>query len=56
MARSIGIESVPSLLKEMEVIKMAFRPTRFLIEGELDNTCQGKVTGWMNSIIRVKGK
>ena len=26
---------------------MAFRPTRFLIEGELDNTHPGKVTGWM---------
>ena len=26
---------------------MAFRPTRFLIEGELDNTHPGKVMGWM---------
>ncbi len=26
---------------------MAWRPTRFLIEGELDNTNPGKVTGWM---------
>jgi len=26
---------------------MAFRPTRLLIEGELDNTHPGKVTGWM---------
>ena len=26
---------------------MAWRPTRYLIEGELDNTIQGKVTGWM---------
>ena len=26
---------------------MAWRPTRYLIEGELDNTVLGKVTGWM---------
>ena len=26
---------------------MAWRPTRYLIEGELDNTHLGKVTGWM---------
>lgn len=26
---------------------MAWRPTRYLIEGELDNTVRGKVTGWM---------
>ena len=26
---------------------MAFRPTRFLIEGMLDNTTPNKVTGWM---------
>jgi hypothetical protein len=26
---------------------MAWRPTRYLIEGELDNTAAGKVTGWM---------
>ena len=26
---------------------MAWRPTRYLIEGELDNTIPGKVTGWM---------
>ena len=26
---------------------MAWRPTRFLIEGELDNTIPGKVVGWM---------
>lgn len=26
---------------------MAWRPTRYLIEGELDNTQRGKVTGWM---------
>ena len=30
-----------------EVIRMAWRPTRFLKEGELDNTVHGKVTGWM---------
>lgn len=47
MARSTNTESVPSHLKELEVIKMAFRPTRFLIEGMLDNTTPNKVTGWM---------
>ncbi len=26
---------------------MAWRPTQYLIEGELDNTVAGKVTGWM---------
>jgi hypothetical protein len=26
---------------------MAWRPTEYLIEGELDNTIPGKVTGWM---------
>ncbi len=26
---------------------MAWRPTRFLLEGELDNTNLGKVSGWM---------
>jgi len=26
---------------------MAWRPTRYLTEGELDNTIPGKVTGWM---------
>jgi len=26
---------------------MAWRPTRYLLEGELDNTKRGKVTGWM---------
>ena len=26
---------------------MAWRPTQHLIEGELDNTVPGKVTGWM---------
>lgn len=26
---------------------MAWRPTRYLVEGELDNTYPGKVTGWM---------
>ena len=26
---------------------MAWRPTRFLLEGTLDNTLPGKVTGWM---------
>lgn len=31
---------------------MAFRPTRYLIEGELDNTKLGVVTGW----VRLAGK
>ena len=26
---------------------MAWRPTRYLIEGELNNTVLGKITGWM---------
>ncbi|MCK4344994.1 MAG: hypothetical protein KAX05_06880 [Bacteroidales bacterium] len=26
---------------------MAWRPTKYLVEGELDNTISGKVTGWM---------
>ena len=26
---------------------MAWRPTEYLIEGELDNTVSGRVTGWM---------
>ena len=26
---------------------MAWRPTQYLLEGELDNTAPGKVTGWM---------
>jgi len=26
---------------------MAWRPTQYLIRGELDNTHLGKVTGWM---------
>ena len=26
---------------------MAWRPTDYLVEGELDNTVPGKVTGWM---------
>jgi hypothetical protein len=29
---------------------MAWRPTEYLIEGELDNTVQGKVTGWMRFV------
>jgi hypothetical protein len=31
---------------------MAWRPTEFLIEGELDNTVQGHVTGWMKFLGR----
>jgi hypothetical protein len=29
---------------------MAWRPTRFLIEGMLDNTCPKKVRGWMKFV------
>ena len=29
---------------------MAFRPTKYLQEGELDNTCPNKVTGWMKFV------
>ena len=34
---------------------MAWRPSQYLIEGELDNTEPGKVTGWMQ-FAGVKGK
>jgi len=34
-------------IQKLEVIQMAWRPTEYLIEGELDNTNPGKVTGWM---------
>lgn len=34
---------------------MAWRPTRFLVEGMLDNTCPKKVRGWMR-FVGVKGK
>jgi hypothetical protein len=34
----------------MEVIQMAFRPTQYLIEGELDNTNPRKVIGWMRFV------
>jgi hypothetical protein len=47
MARSIIVESVPFYLKELEVLKMDWKPTTLLIEGMLDNTTPGKVTGWM---------
>ena len=29
---------------------MAWRPTKYLQEGELDNTCPNKVTGWMKFV------
>ena len=29
---------------------MAWRPTQYLLEGELDNTTPGKVTGWMRFV------
>lgn len=31
---------------------MAWRPSEYLIEGELDNTVQGHVTGWMKFLGR----
>jgi hypothetical protein len=31
----------------MEVLNMAWRPTRYLKEGQLENKTLGKVTGWM---------
>ena len=34
---------------------MAFRPTRFFIEGTLDNSVTNKVTGWMQ-FVGIKGK
>lgn len=34
---------------------MAWRPNEQLIEGELDNTVRGKVTGWMR-FVGIKGK
>ena len=34
---------------------MAWRPTRFLVEGMLDNTCPKKVRGWMK-FVGVEGK
>lgn len=34
---------------------MAWRPTQYLLEGELDNTTLGKVTGWMK-FAGLKGK
>ena len=34
---------------------MAWKPTRFLTEGMLDNTCPNKVRGWMK-FVGVKGK
>lgn len=32
---------------ELEVTNMTWRPTKYLVEGELDNTEPGIVTGWM---------
>src|SRR5262249_27486528 len=33
--------------RKMEPLVMAWRPTEYLKEGELDNTTLGKVTGWL---------
>jgi hypothetical protein len=49
MARSKHRERVIAF-QETEVTKMAFRPTQYLIEGALDNTNPGKVTGWMRFV------
>ena len=43
---SRSCKSCSILCKEVNET-MAFRPTRYLIEGELDNATLGKVTGWM---------
>jgi hypothetical protein len=50
MPHSLGVESVASLLKERQVIKMAWRPTEYLIEGMFDNTNPNKVIGWMKFV------
>jgi hypothetical protein len=41
-----GTPSYSTMCKEVDE-KMAFRPTRHLMEGELDNTRLGRVTGWI---------
>ena len=41
-----GSPSCSNISKEVDG-KMAFRPTRHLMEGELDNTRLGRVTGWI---------
>lgn len=43
---SRSFKSCSNVCKEVNM-KMAFRPTRYLIKGELDNTKLGKVIGWM---------
>lgn len=45
MARSTG--RACHRIYRKEGIAMAWRPTTLLIEGMLDNTTPGKVTGWM---------
>ena len=45
MEHSIVIGEPSPNKKEGEI--MAWRPTEFLTEGELDNTTPGKVTGWL---------
>ena len=42
-------------LTRKDVVIMAWRPTSYLIEGELDNTQPGKVTGWLQ-FVRMKDK
>lgn len=43
---TLSKQSVPSQ-NERKVIRMAWRPNQYLVEGELDNTQPNKVTGWM---------
>ena len=50
MARSFLHRERAIARKETEVSKMAFRPTQYLIEGELDNTNPKKVIGWMRFV------
>ena len=42
-------------LESRRWLRMAWRPMRFLIEGVLDNTVRGKVTGWMR-FVGLQGK
>lgn len=41
-----GTPSYSNICKEVDE-NMAFRPTRYVMEGELDNTQLGRVTGWI---------
>jgi len=41
------MQMTDKIIKKGKVIQMAWRPNQYLVEGELDNTQLGKVTGWM---------